>query len=248
MKFIDFSEWEVLYMYNRYIKRIIDIVLSAISIPIMLIPIIAISAAIKIDSPGPVFFKQRRVGINKKSFYILKFRTMRMDTPVNIPTEMLENADDYITKVGKFLRKTSFDEIPQIFNILLGHMSIIGPRPALWNQYQLIKMRDEYNANSIRPGLTGWAQINGRDTLSTREKVQFDSEYVKKMSFLFDLRCFFGTIAKVIRQEDIVEGRVERVELQHNETLMHSKNLSTTELLNTTQLLSTTELLTTRDI
>ncbi len=235
-------------MYNRYIKRIIDIVLSAISIPIMLIPIIAISAAIKIDSPGPVFFKQRRVGINKKSFYILKFRTMRMDTPVNIPTEMLENADDYITKVGKFLRKTSFDEIPQIFNILLGHMSIIGPRPALWNQYQLIKMRDEYNANSIRPGLTGWAQINGRDTLSTREKVQFDSEYVKKMSFLFDLRCFFGTIAKVIRQEDIVEGRVERVELQHNETLMHSKNLSTTELLNTTQLLSTTELLTTRDI
>ena len=127
-------------------------------------------------------------------------------------------------------------------------MSIIGPRPALWNQYQLIKMRDEYNANSIRPGLTGWAQINGRDTLSTREKVQFDSEYVKKMSFLFDLRCFFGTIAKVIRQEDIVEGRVERVELQHNETLMHSKNLSTTELLNTTQLLSTTELLTTRDI
>lgn len=235
-------------MYNRYIKRIIDIVLSAISIPIMLIPIIAISAAIKIDSPGSVFFKQRRVGINKKSFYILKFRTMRMDTPVNIPTEMLENADDYITKVGKFLRKTSFDEIPQIFNILLGHMSIIGPRPALWNQYQLIKMRDEYNANSIRPGLTGWAQINGRDTLSTREKVQFDSEYVKKMSFLFDLRCFFGTIAKVIRQEDIVEGRVERVELQHNETLMHSKNLSTTELLNTTQLLSTTELLTTRDI
>ncbi len=235
-------------MYNRYIKRIIDILLSAISIPIMLIPIIVISAAIKIDSPGPVFFKQRRVGINKKSFYILKFRTMRMDTPVNIPTEMLENADDYITKVGKFLRKTSFDEIPQIFNILLGHMSIIGPRPALWNQYQLIKMRDEYNANSIRPGLTGWAQINGRDTLSTREKVQFDSEYVKKMSFLFDLRCFFGTIAKVIKQEDIVEGRVERVELQHNETLRPSRNLSTTELLSTTQLLSTTELLTTRDI
>lgn len=235
-------------MYNKYIKRIIDIVLSAISIPVMLIPIIAISAAIKIDSPGPVFFKQRRVGINKKSFYILKFRTMRMDTPVNIPTEMLENAEDYITKVGKFLRKTSFDEIPQIFNILLGHMSIIGPRPALWNQYQLIDMRDEYNANSIRPGLTGWAQINGRDTLSTQEKVQFDSEYVKKMSFLFDLRCFFGTVTKVIRQEDIVEGRVERVELQHNETLRPAKNLSTTELLNTTQLLSTTELITTRDI
>lgn len=231
------------FMYSKYFKRLIDILLSLIGMPFLIIPIIVISIAIKLDSPGPIFFKQRRVGINKKSFYILKFRTMRMDTPVNIPTEMLEDADHYITRIGKFLRKTSLDEIPQIFNILVGHMSVIGPRPALWNQYKLIKMRDDFAANSIRPGLTGWAQINGRDTLSIEEKVHFDSEYVENMSFSFDLHCFWETLAKVVKQEGIVEGRVERVEIQHNETLRHSPTpeLFTSEL--TTELL-TRELLT----
>ena len=235
-------------MYAKHIKRIVDFTLSLIAVPILLIPMIAIAIAIKLDSPGPVFFKQRRVGINRKSFYILKFRTMRIDTPVNIPTEMLENADSYITKVGKFLRKTSLDEIPQIFNILAGHMAVIGPRPALWNQYKLVSMRDKMNVNSVRPGLTGWAQVNGRDTLSDEQKVWFDSEYVKNLSPMFDMKCFIRTVGKVIKQEDIVEGRVERMELQHNETLSRpQKNLpdvfSTTELLSSLNT-STTELLT----
>lgn len=234
-------------MYAKYIKRMVDFTLSLIAVPILLIPMIAIAVAIKLDSPGPVFFKQRRVGINKKSFYILKFRTMRIDTPVNIPTEMLENADSYITKVGKFLRKTSLDEIPQIFNILAGNMAVIGPRPALWNQYKLVSMRDKMNVNSVRPGLTGWAQVNGRDTLSDEQKVWFDSEYVNNLSPIFDIKCFIRTVGKVIKQEDIVEGRVERMELQHNETLSRSqKNVpdvfSTTELLSSLQT-STTELL-----
>jgi len=231
-------------MHSKYLKwkRLIDFILSAIGIPLLIIPIIIISIAIKIDSPGPVFFKQRRVGTDKKSFYILKFRTMDINTPFNIPTEMLEDADRYITRVGGFLRKTSLDEIPQIFNIFLGHMSIVGPRPALWNQYKLIYLRDKCNANSVRPGLTGWAQINGRDTLTIKEKVAFDGEYIKKMSFSFDLYCFFKTIVKVIKREDIVEGRVERAEIQHNEPVTLHHNTSTTEMLSTTELI--TEMLT----
>lgn len=206
-------------MYNKYVKRTIDVFLSLISIPVVVLIGIIIAIAIKIDSPGPIFFKQRRIGINKKSFYIIKFRTMRMDAPKNIPTEMLSNPDACITKVGKFLRKTSLDEIPQVFNILVGDMAIVGPRPALWNQYELIQCRDRYNIHSLRPGLTGWAQINGRDTLSTEKKVQLDNEYAENISFIFDTLCFIKTIFKVLRHEDVVEGRIETIEVQHNEVL-----------------------------
>jgi O-antigen biosynthesis protein WbqP len=162
--------------------------------------------AIKVDSKGPVFFKQKRVGKNKKHFEILKFRTMRTDTPKDTPTHLLEDPEQWITRVGGFLRKTSLDELPQIINILLGDMSIIGPRPALWNQYDLIAERDKYGANDILPGLTGWAQINGRDELPIEAKAKLDGEYVEKMSFWFDVRCFFGTILSIFRGDGVVEG------------------------------------------
>ena len=167
---------------------------------------------IKLDSRGPVLFKQKRIGLHKKPFYILKFRTMRTDTPKDMPTHLLENPDQYITKAGRFLRKTSLDELPQIINILLGDMSIIGPRPALWNQYDLIAERDKYGANDVLPGLTGWAQINGRDELEIPVKAALDGEYVQKLKkssvsgFLIDCRCFFGTIGSVLRHEGVVEG------------------------------------------
>ena len=157
-------------------------------------------------SPGPVFFKQKRVGKNKTYFNILKFRTMRTDTPKDTPTHLLANPEQYITSIGKILRKTSLDELPQIINILKGDMSIIGPRPALWNQYDLIEERDKYGANDILPGLTGWAQINGRDELEIDVKARLDGEYVEKMSFLFDCKCFFGTITSVLKHEGVVEG------------------------------------------
>lgn len=158
------------------------------------------------DSKGPVLFKQRRIGINKAEFYILKFRTMKIDTPKDTPTHLLENPDRYITRVGKFLRKTSLDEFPQIINILKGEMSIIGPRPALWNQYDLIKERDKYRANDVLPGLTGWAQINGRDELQIKVKSKLDGEYVTKMSFIFDVKVFFKTIFSVLRSDGVKEG------------------------------------------
>lgn len=199
-------------MYS-VIKRTIDFLLalvgSIIILPIFLILIIAI----KSDSKGPVLFKQKRVGIHKTHFNILKFRTMRIDTPKDTPTHLLENPEQYITRVGKFLRKTSLDELPQIFNILNGEMALIGPRPALWNQYDLIAERDKYGANDIRPGLTGWAQINGRDTITTEEKAKLDGEYVQKMSFGFDIKCFFGTIVSVLKQDDIVEGSIDKKKL-----------------------------------
>lgn len=193
-------------MYQHFFKRMIDIVLSGIAIitlaPVWLILFIAIFA----DDPGPVFFTQKRVGIHKKYFKILKFRTMKVDTPHDMPTHMLENPDQWITRIGGILRKTSLDELPQIFNIFVGQMSIIGPRPALWNQDDLIAERDKYGANDIKPGLTGWAQINGRDELTITEKARLDGEYAEKMSFGFDCKCFFGTIGAVLHHEGVIEG------------------------------------------
>ena len=198
------------------IKRIIDIVLSLLACVLLLPVFLLIVAAIKIDSKGPILFKQKRVGINKSHFYILKFRTMRIDTPKDVPTHLLENPEQWITRVGKFLRKTSLDELPQIFNILAGHMSIIGPRPALWNQFDLIEERDKYGANDIRPGLTGWAQIHGRDELSIEEKSRLDGEYVKNIGFKMDIKCFFGTIISVLRSDGVVEGGTGTLEKQKN--------------------------------
>src|SRR5690554_2949886 len=192
-------------MYS-IIKRLSDILLSLIGL-ILLLPLFAIIILlIKLDSPGPVFFKQKRVGIHKTHFTILKFRTMSIDTPHDAPTHLLENPDQYITRMGRFLRKTSLDELPQIFNILTGKMSIIGPRPALWNQYDLIAERDKYGANDVPPGLTGWAQINGRDELPIEIKASLDGEYVKKMGFIIDVKCFFGTIFSVLKRDGVVEG------------------------------------------
>lgn len=193
-------------MYKRYIKRGIDILLAFAGL-IVLSPIfLVLCVAIKLDTPGPIFFRQKRVGIHKTYFQILKFRTMRIDTPKDMPTHMLKEPEQWITKTGKFLRKTSLDELPQIINIFRGDMAVIGPRPALWNQYDLIAERDKYGANDVLPGLTGWAQINGRDELEIPVKARLDGEYVKKMSFLFDLRCFVGTIFSVAKHDGVVEG------------------------------------------
>lgn len=191
------------------IKRATDFILSLIAM-IVLSPVFLIIAAwIKLDSKGPVFFKQKRIGKNKRHFHILKFRTMRTDTPSDMPTHMLQNPDAFITKSGKFLRKTSIDELPQIINILKGEMSIIGPRPALWNQHDLIAERDKYRANDIYPGLTGWAQINGRDELPIDVKAKLDGEYVEKMSFAFDVEVFIKTVFSVLRSEGVKEGASE---------------------------------------
>ena len=188
------------------IKRIIDFALSLAGLIVFSPIFLILMLAIKLDSPGPILFKQQRVGMHKTHFNILKFRTMRIDTPKDMPTHLLSNPEQYITKVGKFLRKTSLDELPQIINILKGDMSIIGPRPALWNQYDLLEERDKYGANDVIPGLTGWAQINGRDELEIPVKARLDGEYVKKMSFAFDVKCFFGTIKSVLKSDGVVEG------------------------------------------
>lgn len=193
-------------MFYLKIKRLIDIILSSLGLIILAPVFLVIIIAIKIDSKGPVLFEQRRVGIHKNHFCILKFRTMRIDTPKDTPTHLLENPDQWITKVGKFLRKTSLDELPQIINIFKGEMSIIGPRPALWNQYDLIDERDKYGANDVPVGLTGWAQINGRDELEIDVKARLDGEYVEKIGFLMDVRCFLGTIFSVLRSDGVVEG------------------------------------------
>lgn len=217
-------------MYKHFFKRLIDIVLSFIGIVVLLIPFLVLIIAIKIDSKGPILFKQKRVGIKKKGeisyFKIWKFRTMKVDTPKDMPTHMLSNPDQYITKVGKFLRKTSLDEIPQIFNIFLGQMSIIGPRPALWNQDDLIAEREKYGANNVLPGLTGWAQINGRDELEIPVKAALDGEYVKKQSFLFDCKCFFGTITSVLKHEGVVEGGTGEMKKQEEAKMEESENAS----------------------
>ena len=197
--------------YDRIIKRIIDFVLSLAGI-IVLIPVwIILAIAIKIDDPGPVLFKQKRIARDNKDgtvkyFYILKYRSMKTSTPKDMPTHLLKNPEQYITKVGGFLRKTSLDELPQIFNIFLGQMAIVGPRPALYNQTDLYEERAKYGANKVRPGLTGWAQINGRDELLIEDKARLDGEYVSRMSLLMDLKCFFGTFLSVLRQDGVVEG------------------------------------------
>jgi len=195
-------------MYLK-IKRSIDFIMALVGLIVLSPLFLLLVVAIKIDSPGPVLFKQKRVGIHKIHFNILKFRTMRIDTPKDTPTHLLENPEQYITKMGKFLRKISLDEFPQIINILRGTMSIIGPRPALWNQFDLIAERDKYGANDIRPGLTGWAQINGRDELPIKVKARFDREYVENRSFNFDLKIFLLTIASVLWSKGIKEGTRE---------------------------------------
>lgn len=188
------------------LKRVIDFILAFISLIVLSPVFIIISLIIKFTSDGPVFFKQRRIGKNKKEFYILKFRTMRTDTPKDMPTHLLENPEAYITKIGKFLRRTSLDELPQLINILKGEMSFIGPRPALWNQYDLISERDKYGANDLYPGLTGWAQINGRDELPIDVKAKLDGEYVQKLGLFMDVKCFLLTILCVLKKDGIVEG------------------------------------------
>lgn len=193
-------------MYNKFFKRSIDFILSTLGIAVLAIPMGVIALIIKITDPGPVLFKQKRVGIHKSHFNLYKFRSMMVSTPKDCPTHLLDNPDQYITKIGKFLRKSSLDELPQLFNIWTGKMSIIGPRPALWNQDDLIAERDKYGANDIKPGLTGWAQINGRDELEIPVKAKLDGEYVEKMSFGFDCKCFFGTITSVLKHDGVVEG------------------------------------------
>lgn len=193
-------------MYEKFFKRLLDIVLSFLAFILLSWLYLALIIAIKIDDPGPAFFTQKRVGIHKTYFKLHKFRSMKMSTPHDIPTHQLENPEQYITRVGKFLRKSSFDELPQIWDIFIGKMSIIGPRPALWNQDDLVAERDKYGANDVKPGLTGWAQINGRDELEIPVKAKLDGEYVKKLSLGFDIKCFFGSIFSVLRHDGVVEG------------------------------------------
>jgi len=193
-------------MYKRFGKRLFDIGLSLLGIVILMIPMLIVMLIILIDDPGPVLFVQRRVGENKKVFNLYKFRSMKMSTPHDKPTHLLENPEQYLLRCGRVLRKYSIDELPQLFNILKGDMSIIGPRPALWNQDDLIAEREKYGANEVKPGLTGWAQINGRDELEIPIKAKLDGEYVKKMGIVMDARCFFGTIGKVLKSDGVVEG------------------------------------------
>ena len=190
--------------YRRYFKRILSILLALAAIAVLSGVLILLSIAVKLDSPGPVLFRQKRVGLHKKYFHILKFRTMRIDTPRDMPTHMLADPDQYITHIGRFLRKTSLDELPQLFNILAGDMAFIGPRPALWNQTDLIAERDRYGANDVRPGLSGWAQVNGRDELEIPVKARYDGEYVEKMSFAFDCRCIWETVRVVLCKTGVV--------------------------------------------
>lgn len=196
----------MLNVYRKFFKRLIDLVLSSVGIVVLALPMVVFALIIRIEDPGPAVFRQKRVGIHKTYFSVLKFRSMKMSTPHDMPTHMLENPDQYLLKCGRWMRKMSIDELPQLFNIFTGKMSIIGPRPALWNQDDLIAERDKYGANDVKPGLTGWAQINGRDELEIADKARLDGEYVKKMSFAFDCRCFFGTIRSVLRHDGVVEG------------------------------------------
>ncbi|MED2036676.1 sugar transferase [Bacillus wiedmannii] len=204
-------------IYKKSLKKMIDVIVAIVGLVVSSPVFLLLIVCIKLDSKGPVLFKQRRIGKGKKEFYILKFRTMRIDTPKDMPTHLLEEPDMYITKVGKFLRKTSLDELPQIINIIKGEMSIIGPRPALWNQYDLIGERDKYGANDVTPGLTGWAQVNGRDELPIDVKAKLDGEYVDKLSPLFDLKVFFMTIKSVLKSEGVKEGKSNSSE-QNSET------------------------------
>lgn len=215
----------------RYIKRGIDIILSGMAIVILSPLLLFLCIAIKLDTPGPILFKQKRIGIYKSFFWIYKFRTMRIDTPKDVPTHLLENPEQYITKVGKFLRKTSLDELPQIFNIFKGEMSIVGPRPALWNQDDLVAEREKYGANDVTPGLTGWAQINGRDELEIPDKARLDGEYVKKLGPWMDLKCFLGTIGSVLVHDGVVEGGTGELNKAEEETETHKRGLVDPEKL-----------------
>ena len=203
-------------MYVHGLKRTLDFLLSLCGLLVLWPLFLVIAIAIKIDDPGPVFFSQKRVGLHKRYFQLYKFRSMKVNTP-DVPTHLLEHPEQYISKVGGFLRKYSLDELPQIINILLGQMAIIGPRPAMWSQEDLTAQRDKYGANDVRPGLTGWAQINGRDELTIEEKSAYDGEYVKRLSFAFDCKCFFGTIGAVLRHDGVVEGGTGTLEEQAKE-------------------------------
>ena len=199
-------------MYNNFFKRALDIVLSFIGIVFAAIPMLIVAVIIKLDSPGPVFFRQKRVGKNKKYFTIIKFRSMPITAPHDMPTHQLENPESMLSGFQRFERRMSIDELPQLFKILIGDMSIIGPRPALWNQEDLIAERDKYGANGVRPGLTGLAQISGRDEIAIPVKARLDGEYIEKMSFGFDCKCFFGTVAAVLKHEGVVEGGTGELE------------------------------------
>ena len=204
-------------MYT-HVKRILDFLLSLLALVVLSPLLLVLAVIIRATSPGPVFFRQKRVGQYKSHFMIYKYRTMRTDAPKDRPTHLLKDPNAYITPVGRFLRRSSLDELPQLFNILRGEMSLVGPRPALWNQFDLIAERDKYGANDVRPGLTGWAQINGRDELPIDVKARLDGEYVKRMSFFFDARCILGTVIKVMRSEGIVEGVQSETQTQREDT------------------------------
>ena len=197
-------------MYKKFLKRFFDILLSGVGIVVLAIPMLFVALIVKLDSPGPAFFKQKRVGMHKTYFNIIKFRSMPTSAPNDVPTHLLADTESYLTKWQRFIRKSSIDELPQLFNIFAGSMSVIGPRPALWNQHDLIEERDLYGANDIRPGLTGWAQINGRDELTVDVKARLDGEYVERMSFGFDCKCFFLTIRKVLKGDGVIEGAQEK--------------------------------------
>lgn len=201
-------------MKYQAFKRFLDLVLSLLAFCVLSPLLAAVSLAVKLDSKGPVVFRQKRIGKDKTHFEMLKFRTMRTDTPKDMPTHLLKNPDAFITKVGSFLRKTSLDELLQLINIIKGEMSIVGPRPALWNQFDLIAERDKYGANAVRPGLTGWAQVNGRDELEIPEKARLDGEYVKNMSLLLDIRCILKTVLGVLRSDGVVEGGTGAMNLE----------------------------------
>lgn len=210
-------------MYKHFFKRFIDIVLSFIGIVVLALPMIVFALIIKAEDPGPAFFKQKRIGIHKTQFSLLKFRSMKMSTPHDMPTHMLENPEQYILRCGRWMRKMSIDELPQLFNIFTGKMSIIGPRPALWNQDDLIAERDKYGANDVKPGLTGWAQINGRDELEIPVKAKLDGEYVAALNaghgkgFPMDCKCFFGTIKSVLHHDGVVEGGTGEMKREEKE-------------------------------
>lgn len=214
-------------MYKHFVKRFIDIILSVIAIAVCLIPMLIIAIIIKIDDPGPVLFKQKRMGKNKNGevtyFFIWKYRGMKMSTPNDVPTHLLENPDQYITRVGRFIRKTSIDELPQIFQVFTGKLSCIGPRPGLWNQVDLWKEREKYGANDVKPGITGWAQINGRDELEIYDKAKYDGEYVSALNaghfkgFFMDIKCFLGTILSVLKADGVVEGGTGEMKKQEDQ-------------------------------
>ncbi len=193
-------------MYLKFFKRLFDVVFSAVAMLVFAVPMLVVALLVKCEDPGPAIFKQKRVGLRKKHFNLYKFRSMKISTPRDTPTHLLENPEQYLLKIGAFIRKTSVDELPQLWNIFKGDMSVIGPRPALWNQDDLIAERDKYGANDVRPGLTGWAQINGRDELEIPEKARLDGEYVEKMGFAMDVKCFVGTIFSVLKSDGVVEG------------------------------------------